>query len=103
MAKQANELEVACAIAKFYELQPTEKKNFKMAIQQAASSRPACLSYIKYVGDFVQAFGGGQGFPLLMILQSISCLAILIGLVFGPCSLPHPYLFADQVSGLATP
>ena len=103
MAKQANELEVACAIAKFYELQPTEKKNFKMAIQQAASSRPACLSYIKYVGDFVQAFGGGQGFPLLMILQSISFLAILIGLVFGPCSLPHPYLFADQVSGLATP
>ena len=71
MAKQANELEVACAIAKFYELQPTEKNNFKMAIQQAASSRPACLSYIKYVGDFVQAFGGGQGFPLLMILQSI--------------------------------
>ena len=71
MAKQANELEVACAIAKFYELQPTETKNFKMAIQQAASSRPACLSYIKYAGDFVQAFGGGQCFPLLMILQSI--------------------------------
>ena len=73
MAKQANELEVACVMSLhfFFELQPMEKKNFKMAIQQAASSRPACLSYIKYAGDFVQAFGGGQCFPLLMILQSI--------------------------------
>jgi len=61
-----------CTVAKFFELQPSDKKNLMAAVQQAASSRPACSPYMKAVGDFVGNFGGGGSFPLLMLLQSIS-------------------------------
>ena len=61
-----------CAVAKFFELQPSDKKNLLAAVQQASSSRPACSPYMKAVGDFVGCFGGGGTFPLLMLLQSIS-------------------------------
>ena len=73
--KPANELEIACTIAKMYQHQEVDKKNLKKAMEQAGASNPACKGYLQAVGEFVSSFSGGDDFPLLMVLQSISALA----------------------------
>ena len=68
----ANELEIACAIASVYMMQPDSAKDLKKAQATALASRPSCSDYINSVTQFVKQFSGGEKFPLLKLLQSIS-------------------------------
>ena len=87
----ANELEIACTIASVYMMQPDHAKDLKKAQQAALASRPACSGYINAVTSFVKHFTGGETFPLLKLLQSISTLfSIMVGFVAAKrASLPR--------------
>lgn len=74
----ANELEIACTIASVYMMQPDSAKDLKKAQQAALASSPACSGYINAVTSFVKHFTGGEAFPLLKLLQSISTFASMI-------------------------
>ena len=82
MKTGANELEIACTIASVYMMQPDNAKDLKKAEHAALASRPACSGYISAVTSFVRHFTGGETFPLLKLLQSISTLlSIMVGFV----------------------
>ena len=67
-----NELEVAATIAAAFEQQESSSKDLKKAQATALASRPSCSDYINSVTQFVKQFSGGEKFPLLKLLQSIS-------------------------------
>ena len=77
MKSGANELEVAATIATAFEQQDSASKDLRKAQQMALASRPSCSGYINSVTHFVKQFAGGEQFPLLKLLQSISVLEAL--------------------------
>ena len=57
-------------------------QTFKDAIQSVKASRPACHSYMDFVGLYVQKFGGGPNFPLISFLSEF-CKELSITVCIG--------------------
>ncbi|CAE7228312.1 unnamed protein product [Symbiodinium sp. CCMP2592] len=57
-------------------------QSFKDAVQSVKASRPACHSYMDFVGLYVQKFGGGPDFPLISFLSDF-CKELSITVCIG--------------------
>ena len=71
VASAASEMEQALSIAFWYE----KSQSIKQAVHDTISGHPLACSYLECIAEWVAKYGGGDGFPLVKLVESISTMA----------------------------
>ena len=74
IASQASELETACAVAEFAQMQANAggTVDWEKAIEAACASMPPCANYIQTIGAYVKLYSGGGHAPMIHYLDEFA-------------------------------